>query len=140
MIRLALLLSIFLLASAGPLLAELATPAPAAPLFQDRPFGPRPAPTDTPAARKINPEDDKPIPLTWIIGGACAAAIAIALLLYGSARRWRSSNLFDRQYRFPVDPNPALRFGGKKCGGHLAQVRFGSAIKPTEPSSKPKNA
>jgi hypothetical protein len=125
---LVLLLALVFFASKSAIFAELPTPQPAAPLFQDRPFGPRPDPTDTPPARKLDEDDEKPIPLSWIIGGACAVALATAVLLYGSARQWRSSNLFDRQYRFPVLPNPALRFGGKKCGGHLAQIHFGSDV------------
>ena len=137
MIRLALLSLIIALLTPGGLFAQLATPAPAGPLFEDRPFGPR-EPDATPLTRKVNPEDETPIPLSWIVGGACAVALATALLLYGSARQWRSSNLFDRQYRFPVLPNPALRFGGKKNGGHLAQIHFGSEIRRTAESAKTK--
>jgi hypothetical protein len=120
--------------------AQAVTPEPAAPLFQDRPFGPRPPPTPTPERKKIDTEDEKPIPLSWIIGGASAAVMAIALLLFFAAGRWRSSNLFDRQYRFPLVQNPPLRFGGKKSGGHLARIQFGPEILPAVESSKTKDA
>ena len=140
MIRILLVVLVLWLGQSSQLFAELPTPEPAGALFKDRPFGPQPPPTPTPASRRINPDDDKPIPLSWIIGGASAAALAIAALLYGSARQWRSSNLFDRQYRFPADPKPALRFGAKKCGGHLARVQFGSALGPSPQRSETKDA
>lgn len=118
----------FILA-AGSLLdlhAQMPTPSPAEPLFKERPFGPLPPPTSTPV-RKAEPEPEEPIPLNWLIGGTAAAVLAIGLVLFLAARRWHSSNLFDRQYRFPVVRDPALRFGAKKCGGHLARVEFGRA-------------
>ena len=101
------------------------TPAPTEPLFQERPFGPRPLETPTPMRKQKEPE--KPIPIEWIIGGAVVIVIGTALFLWGSARQWHSSNLFDRQYRFPRASKVALRFGAKRCGGHMATVRFDSS-------------
>ncbi|MDQ6913165.1 MAG: hypothetical protein M3128_09865 [Verrucomicrobiota bacterium] len=101
----------------------IATPTPSAPLFEERPYGPRPLETPTPM-RKIK-EPDKPIPVGWIIGGAAIIAIGTTVFLWGSARQWHSSNLFDRQYRFPRSTKVAVRFGAKRCGGHVATVRLG---------------
>ncbi len=104
--------------------AQTATPTP--PIFVPRPFGAIPRPTPTPARKfPISEEQERPIPKSWIIGGAIAAAIVIGGILFGAARAWRSSNLFGRAYRFPVSSEPAaVRFGGEKCGGHMATVRF----------------
>jgi hypothetical protein len=103
--------------------AQLPRPSPSEPLLQERPYGPVPPPTPTPMRKKIEPPGP-PIPKGWIIGGIAFVAIAVAGFLYGSARQWHSSNLFDRQYRFPRAKNVAARFGAKRCGGHLATVRF----------------
>ena len=110
-------------------------PQPANQLFQDRPFGPRPSPTPTPQRRKRSGlfQPKKEIPTKWIVTGGVTAALIIIAVLYGSIRRWRSSNLFDRQYRFRIGGEAAARFGAKKCGGHMASVRFG-----TEPRASPR--
>ncbi len=105
----------------------LPPPQPAEPLLQERPFGPLPEATETPPPKKFEDEDEKPIPRGWIIGGVAAAVLALAGILYGSARAWHSSNLFDQQYRFPVNDKPALRFGGQRCGGHMATIRSGDS-------------
>jgi len=139
-VTLRLLLIILLAGSTGDLSAQLPTPAPAGPLFQERPFGPRPAATPTPERKKSDSEAKQPIPLAWILGGTGIGLLAIVALLYGSARRWRSSNLFDRQYRFPIVEEPALRFGAKKCGGHLAKVQLGLDPLQGEQASKTKDA
>lgn len=125
----------------GDLQAQLPEPSSAKPLFQDRAFGPTPAPTPTPARKRSNPRDEKSIPIGWIIGGAGVLALATVALLYGSQRAWRSSNLFDRQYHFPVAEEAAVRFGAKKCGGHLATVHFGPvANRQKEEPSKAERA
>ena len=105
----------------------LPPPSPSAPLFQERPFGPIPEPTPPPAGRRIELEERKSIPVGWLIAGGVAAFVATVALLYLAARAWRSSNLFDRQYRFPVRKDVAVRFGGTKSGGHMAAVRYGAA-------------
>lgn len=117
-----------LLAPLGGIAAQ-PSPEPSAPLFREKPFGPRPVPTLAPARSAPEPQTAEQIPLSWIIGGALAAALAIAILLLLSVRRWQSSNLFDRQYRFPVGPAPALRFGARKSGGHLARVDLAALVR-----------
>lgn len=101
-------------------------PQPAGSLFQDRHFGPLPPPTQAPTKR-LDLEEDKPIPPEWIYGGLAAAAIISAFIFWRSARLWRSSNLFDQQYRFPPNPQPALRFGAHRCGGNMATIRLENA-------------
>ena len=127
--RAAGLLSLLLLLLTGPRLFAAAPtpfppPQPAEPLFQERGFGPVPEETQTPPQKKFDTEEEKPIPREWIIGGIAATVLAIAGILYGSARAWHSSNIFDQQYRFPVNANPALRFGGLRSGGHMATIRL----------------
>jgi len=119
--------ALHLFISSAGVLAQSPMPAPSSAneLFKDRAFGPNPPPTPTPRARPINPDDEKPIPVGWYIGGAAAALLALAGILYGTARASHSSNLFDRQYQFPVGSEPALRFGGTRCGGHMATVDLG---------------
>jgi hypothetical protein len=77
------------------------------------------------------PNQTKPIALVWkiVIGGIVLAAVGGAS--YVSLRAWRSSNLFDRQYRLPPAPPAALRLGAPKSGGWMATIRFG----PDSPSS-----
>jgi hypothetical protein len=135
-VRLPLLL--FLLMGTS-LLAKAPTPfpppQPAESLFHERGFGPTPEPTQALPSQKFDTEDEKPIPREWIIGGVAATVLAIAGILYGSARAWHSSNIFDQQYRFPVNDNPALRFGGLRCGGHMATIRLDGS-----PDRKPATA
>jgi hypothetical protein len=100
----------------------LPPPQPAEQLFQEKPFGPQPEATETPPPKKFDTVEEEPIPRAWIIGGVAAVVLALAGILYGSARAWHSSNLFDQQYRFPVNDKPALRFGGQRCGGHMARI------------------
>ena len=123
----ACLAALVLTASTSALCAPSPFPAPssAQSLFQDRPFGPLPPPTATPSPKHIALEDEEPIPVSWRIGGIAAAVLALAGILYGAARAARSSNLFDRQYRFPEHGAAALRFGAMKSGGHMATIRFG---------------
>src|SRR5438046_10060016 len=103
--------------------AQVPQPSPSEPIFKERPYGPVPPPTPTPMRKKIEPEGP-PIPTGYIIGGIAVVVIGVAIFLYGSARQWRASNLFDRQYRFPRPANVAERFGAQRCGGHIGTVRF----------------
>ena len=121
-------------ASAASVVAQLPPPAQATPDFQERPYGPLPAPTREPKAKPKDVER-KPIPVGWLIGGAASAVLGIAGILYGASKAWHSSNLFDREYRFPTGGQAALRFGGKRCGGHMATVQFGDPI--TRPAREP---
>jgi hypothetical protein len=118
--------------SAQSLVAQLPPPPAATPEFKERPYGPLPAPTKEPKAKPKDVER-KPIPLGWLIGGAASAVLGIAGILYGASKAWHSSNLFDREYRFPSGGEAALRFGGKRCGGHMATVQFGN---PTARSTR----
>ncbi|HMJ07075.1 MAG TPA: hypothetical protein VK474_12515 [Chthoniobacterales bacterium] len=135
-----LLLFSCLLLSPAAVLAQSPLPAPSSAkgLFEEKPFGPLPPPTPTPSVRPISLEEEKPIPPAFYIGGAVVAALAVAALLYGAARAWRSSNLFDRQYRFPEGAEAQLRFGAMRCGGHMATIAFGPGAEP--PRSKAKDA
>src|SRR4051812_11030614 len=101
-------LTLLLVGGGIDLRAQSARPTPTPPIFVPRPFGAIPAPTPTPQHKSPTDEEEKPIPRAWIIGGAIAAALVLAGLLYGAARAWRSSNLFDRQYTFPVTREAAL--------------------------------
>jgi hypothetical protein len=111
-------------ATAGPALAQLPAPSPTAPIFEQKNFGPWGTPTPPPPTRLLEQADRKPIPREWIIGGAVAATVVALLLFWGASRAWRSSNLFDQQYRFPIRGGAAvaLRLGGKKSGGHMASI------------------
>ena len=136
-----LLLVMFLGTTASSLLAQLPPPTAATPDFKERPFGPVPEPTKEPRAKPKDIEPDKPIPIGWIIGGIASGVLGIAGLLYGASKAWHSSNLFDREYRFPIESQAALRFGGKRSGGHIATVQFGEPlVLPREPQrSEAKN-
>lgn len=105
--------------------AQLPPPPAATPEFKERPYGPIPAPTKPPPAKLKDVEPSKPLPLGWKIGIGVGTALAVAGLLYGASRAWHSSNLFDQQHRFPVGTEAALRFGAKRCGGHMATIHFG---------------
>jgi hypothetical protein len=116
----------------------LPAPAPAEQLFKERTFGPLPPPTQTPGPRRFE-ADEEPIPRGWVIGGIAAALLVVGATLYGSARAWRSSNLFDREYRFPENSNPALRLGGSRCGGHMATINVGHVSQARATSSNAKD-
>lgn len=68
------------------------------------------------------PAPRKPIPLALKIAIVMSAAVASLALLAFAARRWRSWNLFDRQYRFPRAQNVALRLGATRSGGCMATL------------------
>ena len=77
----------------------------------------------------------KPIPLGWKITiVATGFAVAASALLF-SVRAWRSSNLFDREYRFPAVKSAALRLGANKSGGSMATVDFRDRAGPISDSS-----
>lgn len=105
----------------------LASPSASEPIFKERAFGPKPPPTQAPVRPVTSADDDKPIPVGWYIAAGALASLATLLLLYGAARAWRSSNLFDQQYRFPQSTDAAVRFGAPKSGGHLASRQFGDS-------------
>ena len=123
----------------------LATPTPlpppshSAPVFKEKPFGPKPPPLPTQPEKPIA-RVRKPIPLPWIIAGIVLCLAAVSIVLLRSARAWRSSNLFDRQYRFPLPDQVEQRFGGRKCGGYMATVSFGPIGPRPDVDSKTKDA
>ena len=116
--------------------SPMPAPTSAGGLFQDKPFGPLPPPTATPPIKIRDLEDPKPIPFGWYVGGGVLAAVTVMLLLWGAARAWRSSNLFDRQYYFPTDPEPALRLNAVRCGGHMATIDLGPPDVPPPSETK----
>lgn len=111
--------------------APLAFAQPDPSIFDERRYVPTGPPPPPDAARPPTPA--KPIPRAVLIAGAAVFLLVSSLVLVKSARAWRSSNLFDRQYRFP-EPGPAdLRFGGNRCGGQLATLEFrGAALAKSE--------
>ena len=110
-LRLAFML-MFLAVSAPRAFAQGGTP-----VFQ-RVYVPPPAPMQT---RGRIPESE-PIPQGWVIAGEATVTLIAAIGLIAAARAWRSSNLFDRKYRFPSGDPAALRFGGNRSGGFMAAV------------------
>ena len=126
------LLLFLLCAMVQPLFAQLPPPPAATPEFKERPFGPIPAPTKEPKAKAKDIEPSKPLPIGWKIGIGAAIVLGTVGVLYGASKAWHSSNLFDREYRFPTGRTAALRFGGKRCGGHMATIRFGEPMPPPE--------
>jgi hypothetical protein len=73
---------------------------------------------------QIEPAASRPLPLGWEITIALLVAGAVGTAIYFCLRAWRSSNLFDRQYRFPKMENAALRFGANKSGGFMATIVY----------------
>ncbi len=101
--------------------ARLAFSQPDPSIFDEKRY--IPPPTPPPKAERV-PGPSKPIPRGWIIAGFAVALVASSVVLVKSARAWRASNLFDRQYRFPEPGLPALRLGGARCGGQMATLNF----------------
>ena len=100
-------------------------PTSAASLFKDRHLGALQPPTPTPArARPAQEEESEPIPTGWRIAGIVVGVLLLAALIYGASRAWLASNLFDRQYRFPIRSEAAIRFGANRCGGHMATLNL----------------
>ena len=94
-------------------------------------------PQETPRPEVERTPPSKPIPKVVLIAGGAVLLLVSGILLAKSVRTWRSSNLFDRQYRFPAPGPAALRFGGNRCGGQLATVTFRTAeMKPSEKSKR----
>lgn len=72
----------------------------------------------------------KPIPTRWKIAAVVVVVAIAAAVLWISIRVWRSSNLFDRQYRFPAVQSAALRLGGTRSGGRVASMKFRNCAEP----------
>ena len=115
--------------------AQLPPPSTSPPDFRDRPFGPKPPPTP-PRPSVVRSDAPKPIPRSWILGGAVFGALVAGGLLFFALRAWRMARIFGRQYHFPVPEKVAVRLGGERSGGLLATTRFGTAAA----DSKPKDA
>jgi hypothetical protein len=119
--RIALLLSILLGLFASTLFSQTEAPTPEVPSAFAR-------------AQRV---PSKPIPLSWKIAIATTALAVAASTLLFSMRAWRSSNLFDREYRFPAAANVALRLGANKSGGCMATIDFSGGKNPRD--STPEN-
>jgi hypothetical protein len=104
-----LLLSILFILFASTLLAQTETPTPE-------------GPSEFARAQRA---PSKPIPLHWKVTIVATGLVVAASALLLSVRTWRSSNLFDREYRFPAVTNVALRLGANKSGGCMATIAFG---------------
>jgi hypothetical protein len=121
--------TIFVLVLAGfAISAPLAFAQPDPSIFDERRYVPQATPPPQ-AQRPSTPA--KPIPRAVLIAGAAVLLLVSSIVLVKSARAWRSSNLFDRQYRFPAPGPAALRFGGNRCGGQLATLKFRGAAEAT---------
>jgi hypothetical protein len=106
--RIALFLSILILAAVRVAICQSEQPSPDA----------SSAMVQAPSAHT------KPIPIGWKIGIVAIVAMGSGFVLAFSIRSWKSSNLFDRQYRFPVGAAAALRLGANKSGGYMATIEF----------------
>lgn len=121
--------AIFILALTGfAISSPLAFAQPDPSIFDQQRY----VPQETPPPRgERSPSPSRSIPRTVLIAGAAVLLMVSGIVLFKSARAWRSANLFDRQYRFPT-PGPAeLRFGGNRCGGQLATLKFRGAAEAT---------
>jgi hypothetical protein len=67
----------------------------------------------------------RPMARGWKIAIVAIVAMGTGFALAFSMRAWRSSNLFDRQYRFPAVTTVELRLGANKSGGGMATIEFG---------------
>ena len=133
-------LAVICATSIPPTASALPPPSPSPPVFEDRPFGPKPAPT-RPQPSVVRSEAPRPIPRKWILAGAAVGAVVGGALLLFGIRAWRTSRLFGRQYRFPVRERVALRLGGERSGGLVAAASFaGNSGRAAEPGSKAKDA
>ena len=123
-----------------PALPAQSPPAsPSPPLFQDRPFGPKPAPTP-PRPSVARTEAGESMSRSWIVAGAALGALAGGALLFFGFRASRMARLFGRQYRFPVRSKVALRLGGERSGGLMATASFRADAPPAAAASKAKDA
>jgi hypothetical protein len=96
-----------------------------------------PTPEVPSAFARVQRVQSKPMPLSWKIAIAATAFVVGASALLFSMRAWRSSNLFDREYRFHEVTNVALRLGAKKSGGCMATIDFNEREGPRD--SSPEN-
>jgi hypothetical protein len=84
-----------------------------------------PSPDSSRALAQDQRPHTKPIPVGWKIAIVAIVAMGGGFAVAFSLRAWRSSNLFDRQYRFPPVAAAALRLGADKSGGCMATIEFG---------------
>jgi hypothetical protein len=83
-----------------------------------------PAVMDQPQAGPV-----RPIARGWKIAIVAIVAMGSGFALAFSIRAWRSSNLFDRQYRFPAVGAVEFRLGANKSGGRMVTIEFGHRAK-----------
>lgn len=82
------------------------------------------SPTNSPA---LQTHSRQPIPMAWKIAAIAVVAAAGVAVIAFALPRWRSGNLFDRQYRFPIPDQVSLRLGGTRSGGSMAAIDFNGA-------------
>ena len=87
-----------------------------------------PGPDSSSALAQGQRAHPKPIPVGWKIAIVAIVAMGGGFAVAFSLRAWRSSNLFDRQYRFPAVEAAALRLGANKSGGCMATIEFGRRV------------
>ena len=87
-----------------------------------------PSPDSSSALAQGQRAHPKPIPVGWKIAIVAIVAMGGGFAVAFSLRAWRSSNLFDRQYRFPAVDTAAIRLGANKSGGCMATIEFGHRV------------
>ena len=85
-----------------------------------------PGATNEPPVGRELPNLHRGIPFGVKIALGLLVLLALAAAFYFALRAWRSSNLFHREYRFPVPKNAALRLGASRSGGGMATADFAS--------------
>jgi hypothetical protein len=92
-----------------------------------------PGATNEPPIGPNMPNHPVGMPFGLKVGLAFLALLALGTAFYFALRAWRSSSLFQRQYRFPVPKDVALRLGASRSGGRMATIDFASNV-PAESS------
>lgn len=91
---------------------------------------PTPSPVDQNPFAQFVQQKRKPIAMKWKIGAVLVVLAIAGVALWISARVWKSSNLFDRQYRFPAVQSAAIRLGANRSGGQVATILFRNRAGP----------
>lgn len=98
-----------------------------------------PGATNEPPIGPNVPNHPVGMPFGLKVGLALLALLALGIAFYFALRAWRSSNLFQRQYHFPVPKDVALRLGASRSGGCMATINFASnvAVQSSPTNQKP---
>ena len=126
-------------ATAAP--AALPPPSPSPPVFQDRPFGPKPAPTPPrPSVVRARTRRADPAQLDSSAGLPSPRwRVAAAPRLRGP-RVANVAAIRQAASASPFAASVALRLGGERCGGLLATASFGESSRPAPVASEAKDA